>query len=312
MTKKPNTISEKDSKNLQEFARGGKAVSRSVVRKSMDIAAKDLARQFRKDAKYHAARAEQQAATTKMLIGSAVRDDPELKKALKAQIASEKRLDKSEKRHKLVKPQSVRLPKRRVVLGSIGGVETPAYNYDWNWFSSNGNIRTKIHNANRNNGTLENYLSIGGSNGSGSGELRTAVGFYLRPVVETGLLRIDVSPSHSTRVSTHTAFSSASASAWLGLFIGEYAVGSNTYLGAPVSFQNTLASHSTWWDGDATSLASSGFPMTSTINVDSSHWYAIWVWAGVRGSANGSGFLSYSAMHSRIDVTVPSFHWTLY
>jgi hypothetical protein len=278
----------------------------------MDRAARDLARQFREHAKNEAARAKQQAATTKVLLGSVVRGDPRLEKALSAQIAAERRADTSERRYKLPKPQGVRLAKSRVKLGSIGGVETPAYHYDWNWFSTSGYIRTRTHNANRNNGTLENYLSIGGSNGAGSGDLRTAVGFYLRPVVDTGLLRIDVSPSHSTRVSTATAFSSASASAWLGLFIGEYAVGSNTYIGAPVSSQNTLVTHSTWWSGDSTSLASSGYPMTATINVDSSHWYAIWVWAGVRGSANGEGFLSYSAMHSRINVTVPSMTWTLY
>lgn len=312
MTKKPRRASAIDSHTLQTYARGGKAVGRSTVRKSMDRAAKDLDRQFCKHAKREEARADRQAATTTALLGSAVRDDPELKKALQAQIEAEKRLDTVEQDYKLEHPPALRVPKSRVVLGSIGGVETPAYNYDWNWFATSGNIRTQTHNANRNNGTLENYLSIGGSNGAGSGDLRTAVGFYLRPVVDTGILRIDVSPSHSTRVSTHTAFSSASASAWLGLFIGEYAVGSNTYIGAPVNIQNTLVSHSTWWDGDATSLSSSGYPMTASINVDSNHWYAIWVWAGVRGSANGSGFLSYSAMHSRIDVTVPSFNWTLY
>ena len=170
---------------------------------------------------------------------------------------------------------------------------------------------SRTHTANRNTGVLDMYTYLPGRR-AGSIDLRTAVGFYFRPVTESGLLRIDTAPAYSMDINTYSAFGSSSTSAWLGMFIGEYTVSSGTYVGAKVSTKNTLGSLSTWWSGSSSASSSSGYSMSSTISVDNSHWYAIWVWGGIKGSVAEEGWLSNTGVISSLDMTVPSFIWTLY
>lgn len=302
----------RDSAALLEHAAGGAPVSPAVVRKSMTRAARDLDREFKADARARAQQARMEAASTDAFVRALVKQDPAFGRKAKAQKERWAALQRREARRR----RRVRLPVAKVdphvFTGSIGGVQAPAYHYDWNWFSSNGHVDSKTHTANRNTGALDMDTYLGGSRGAASIDLRTAVGFYIRPLTDTGLLRVDTSPAYALSLRTFSYLQSSSSSAWLGLYIGEYAVGSNTFLGAKVASQNSLGSVSTWWSGSTVTRSSSGYGMSSTVHVDSSHWYAVWVWAGIRGSVGGDGWLWNSGIRSSLDVTVPSFTWTLY
>jgi hypothetical protein len=69
-----------------------------------------------------------------------------------------------------------------------------------------------------------------------------------------------------------------------------------------------------WWSGAGAQTGSNtAFPLFAQMNVDSSHWYALWVWCGGGVSACGFGSPFWgSNAGASMSVTLPSMTWELF
>ena len=102
---------------------------------------------------------------------------------------------------------------------------------------------------------------------------------------------------------TWYVFASANAGGFVGLYVGQYAL-DGEFIEALVDQQISLANLG----------GSTAYPLSATIDVDSDHIYALWVWTGISVQGDGEGFLdlSYSAAIASSKVYVPSISVYLY
>jgi hypothetical protein len=197
----------------------------------------------------------------------------------------------------------------RIFAGSIGATVVPPYNYQWTWNAQVGGASVGV-NANRNAGTLGFNLWNAGRDASASAA--AAVGFFFRPMLKNGLLRIWANPAFNYLWWTYCVFASAHSDGWLGFYVGRYTLAGG-FDGAPVFQQHMLWDDDSWWSGAGShSGSNSGYPLFAQFSVDSAHWYAIWVWCGGRATGAGWGTFSGSGAGSNLAVTVPSMGWELF
>lgn len=217
-------------------------------------------------------------------------------------------LDGQLRRRRVPAPAPVR-DAPRIFTGSIGATRTTPFDYQWTWTAQNGGARA-VASADRLNGqiNIDSY-----TNGVDStGWCRAAVGIYFRPVVANGILRISANPAFTYNWFTICTLASAHSDAFIGLYVGRYTLAGG-FDGAPVNQMTSLWNDDSWWSGSWSNKGSnSGFPLFAQLNVDSAHWYAIWVWTG--GSADGAGWgtFSGSGANSVLRTTVPSITWELF
>ncbi|MBV8391390.1 MAG: hypothetical protein JO080_16410 [Mucilaginibacter sp.] len=106
---------------------------------------------------------------------------------------------------------------------------------------------------------------------------------------------------------------SVHADGFIGLYVGRYDL-SGGFNGTVVNQQISLWNDSSWWAGTTGSGSNSAFPLFSQFNVDSDHWYAMWVWCGTH--IETAGFNNSptwgSGAYGIMDVTVPSITWELF
>jgi hypothetical protein len=222
------------------------------------------------------------------------------------------RLARTEDRRRKQKlaPPDVAGPAERIFTGSIGATVVPTYNYQWTWSAQDGGASVGV-NANRNNGAIGFDLWNAGQSASASAA--TAVGFFFRPMVTNGILRISSNPAFNYSWWTSCWLASAHSDGWLGFYVGRYTLAGG-FDGAPVFQQSMLWNDDSWFSGAGFhSGSNSGYPLFAQCNVDSAHWYAIWVWCGGRATGAGWGSpFSGSGAGSSLAATVPSITWELF
>ena len=213
-------------------------------------------------------------------------------------------------RHSEVKAKAPEftIDKQRIFTGSIGATVAPPYNYQWTWHTSSGTVDVLNTGATAGNGHMN--LDID-SNNQCSCSARTAVGIFFRPMTSDGILRVSANPAINFNWFDICAFDSTHSDGFIGLYVGRYNL-SGGFDGAPVNQQIGLWNDSSWWSGGSNSGDNTGFPLSSQFNVDSSHWYALWVWCGGNINCDGWGTFSGSGAGATLSVVVPSITWELF
>lgn len=238
-------------------------------------------------------------------LAAALGGEERIRPTLERLAAIDERLGKRE-----LEPPTVAKADERIFAGSIGATVVPAYNYQWTWNRQDGGASVGV-NADRNNGTIGFNLWNAGQDASGSAA--AAVGFFFRPMLANGILRISSNPAFNYSWWTFCAFASAHSDGWLGFYVGRYTLAGG-FDGAPVFQQSMLWNDDSWWGGAGShSGSNSGYPLFAQFNVDNAHWYAIWVWCGGRATGVGWGSPFWgSGAGSNLAVSVPSISWELF
>jgi hypothetical protein len=207
-------------------------------------------------------------------------------------------------------PEAPEVPSR-IFLGSIGATVGVPFAYQWTSSAGTGSPSLSAS-ADRTTGRMS-FALADNLNNSSNGSGAAALGVYFKPMVPNGILRLSASPAFTNSWGTFCAFCSAHSDGWIGLYIGRYNL-SGGFDGDAAKQQITLWSDDSWWSGTGPQSGSnSAFPLFAQINVDSSHYYALWVWCG--GSVSGCGFgspFSGSGATARMSVTLPSITWELF
>jgi hypothetical protein len=184
----------------------------------------------------------------------------------------------------------------------------PPFNYQWTWNAFSGTVDVLHLAANASTGRMSFDID---SNNHCNCSGRTALGIYFRPMTANGILRLSANPAINYNWFDICAFDSTHSDGFLGLYVGSYNL-SGGFAGAPVNQQISLWNDSSWWSGGSDSGGNSGYPLSAQFNVDSSHWYALWVWCGGNIQADGWGTFSGSGAGATLSVAVPSITWELF
>jgi len=224
-------------------------------------------------------------------------------------IKALKEMDRKESRMKLERPKFLK-ENQRIFTGSIAATVVPPFSYQWTWNAGSGGPDHLDVSANRATGRMDFYAHTNHDHSS-SGSVRTALGIYFRPVTSNGILRVSANPSINYRWWDYCAFASAHTDGFIGLYIGRYNL-SGGFDAAPVNQQRSIWNDSSWWSGGGGSGSNSGFGLSAQLNVDNSHWYALWVWCGGNVSAEGWHTFSGSGAGASMSVAVPSITWELF
>lgn len=286
-----------------ECLSGGDSPPDAVVRRGMADLEKELTTQFREQRAVDVEIAKYMKGLQAPLIKTLGQDD-----RVAAGVRGLKEIDARLGKQRLTLARAVK-EKQRIFVGSVGATVSPPYNYEWTWNATSGSPSLSVS-ANRATGQMS--FSIWNNGNDASGSARAALGIYFRPMVENGILRLSSSPAFNYRWHTICAFASAHSDGFIGLYVGRYNL-SGGFDGAPVNQIISLWNDDSWWSGAGSNTGSnSGFPLFAQFNVDSSHWYALWVWCGGRASGAGWGVFSGSGAASNLNVTVPSMTWELF
>lgn len=300
MAKQPHGVSVKD-------LYGGRFIKPELVKQSMSGLEDRLKSEFVARTKHRQALNEQMRKLRAPMMGL-VEKDAHARSAVSGMRELAVAGRKAKKNHGAVHHSK---GVERVFLGSIGATQVPPYDYQWTWNAVNGNPDVNSETADAGSGDMSIDIWTDLNNGSAiSG--RSAVGIYFYPPAPNGSLQIWSTPNFNYDWGDWCAFDSASADAWIGLYVGSYDLtGAST--GAVVDQQVSLWSDSSWWSGVGNQEGSnSGYGLYAPpIQVDQDHQYIIWVWAGGDVSAAGWGTFSGSGAGDDLNIGVPSITWEL-
>lgn len=220
-----------------------------------------------------------------------------------------KKLKASANRGK-VRPKAHELfpDKQRIFTASIGATVTPPFNYQWTWAASSGTVDFLKKSADNKTGKM--HFEVVSDNECTCG-VRTAVGIYFRPMTSNGILKVSANPAINFSWGDLCVCDSSHSDGFIGLYVGRYNL-SGGFAGAAVNQHISLWNDSAWWSGTMEDGANSAFPLSAQFNVDSDHWYALWVWTGSYIEAAGWSLLWGSGAFGEMDVTVPSITWELF
>jgi len=295
----PTRLQEETRKLLQ----GGAAAPEAVVRRGMA----DITRRLRVESSDQAGeqRAHGRALDPlRRAVLSSLGESTDLRRA----VAQLRTLDAGAAKQRLALPKGTR-ENARIAMSSIVVTRVPPYDYPWSWQWQAGGASLNAS-ANRNTGGMS--FSLWNNGNDASAAAAAALGIYFRPSVENGILRLWSSPAFNYFWWTICAFASAHSDGWIGLYVGRYTLAGG-FDGSPVNQRISLWSDDSWWSGAGShSGSTSAYPLFAQFNVDSAHWYALWVWCG--GSVHGAGWgtFSGSGAGARMSVAVPSITWELF
>jgi hypothetical protein len=284
---------------------GGKIPSTKVALAGMADLERELDRSFKDQARE---RALQQRTLAKLHapILESVQGSEQVAAAVRQLKADDARRGKI----KLYAPE-VAAVAPRIFAGSIGITFAPPYNYPWTWTAFTGSASDHSAAANRSTGAISFGLHTSNGGDAATSAGRAAVGSYFRPMTANGILRVSATPSFSYNWWTSCAFASAHSDGFIGLYVGRYTLAGG-FDGAPVNQQISLWHDNSWWSGASGSASSSGYGLSAQFNVDSSHYYQIWVWCGGYVSASGWHTFSGSGAGAYMSARVPSIHAELF
>jgi hypothetical protein len=286
------------------LVQGGEAAPEAVVRRGMA----DVTRRLRVGASRHVV--EQRAHTRardplRRAVLSSLGESADLGRA----VGQLRTLDSGAGKQRVTVPKPARdLP--RIAMGSIVVTRVPPYDYPWSWQWQAGGASVGSS-ANRSSGGMS--FSLWNNSRDASASAAAALGVYFRPSVANGILRLSSSPAFNYLWWTYCAFASAHSDGWIGLYVGRYTLGGG-FDGSSVDQRLSLWSDDSWWSGAGTQSGStSAYPLFAQFNVDSAHWYALWVWCGgyVHGAGWGGAF-SGSGAGAQMSVAVPSMTMELF
>lgn len=287
----------------RELLQGGSAVAEAVVRRGMGDAERRLKDEFTRQLAERKRLASTSAALRDLTLGP----DAD-RRRLRAVATRLRTLDRGLAGQKLKAPTGGGDVERQA-LSSILVTRVPPYDYPWTWQWQSGGASVSVG-ANRNTGAMSFALWNNGRNASAAAA--AALGIYFRPSVSNGILRLSSTPRFSYLWWTICAFASAHSDGWIGLYVGRYTLAGG-FDGAPVNQKLYQWNDDSWWSGAGSNSGStSGYPLFAQFNVDSAHWYALWVWCGGYVHGEGWGTFSGSGAGSDLNVTVPSITWELF
>ena len=219
------------------------------------------------------------------------KDDPRLAETVKlARAQAEARA-----KERVAAPFRRKVPPRGR-LGSIAVTLTPPF-WPWQWDSESGSASGTAY-VDPPGGYMA-FDAWTGSDGK-TASSRVAMGGYFQPMADNGVMDVFANPAIAYDVDTWTVLDSASASGFVGLYVGEYTLDGE--------FTQSVIDQTI----DITSVTGgntgqiSGFCLSGSTPVDSDHFYEIWVWAGGDASADGWSEFWGSAALSKGNLTLPS------
>jgi hypothetical protein len=282
---------------------GHDAAPRKVVLSGMADLEKMLGQRFHELRKQREESARASAPRRAVLIDS-LRKDPAWAASIRKRRARQKSL-----RSRRATPPKVAQRKERVFLGSLGGTRVPPFDYPWNWSASSGSPTVSKY------ADVEGNLDISmltADNNSSSASARAAVDiFFSSPIDCRSNFRFWASPYVNFGWEEYCTLDSAHSDGFIGLYAASYDWSGN-FTGTLIEQTISLWSNSSWWDDANGKGSSAGFSLSADFDVDSDHWYALWVWCGVDSSADGlSGTFSGSAADSDLAVAVRAISWEL-
>jgi hypothetical protein len=285
---------------------GGRSIPAETALKSMKTLEKRLDAEFTARTKSRSQLAEQMSKYRAPLLEVVGRD-----RGAAEAVGGVRRLQKSARERKLRDPHRAK-PRAGVYAGSIGATVVPPYDYQWTWNAVDGNPGENSESADRGSGDMALHIWTDDGNNSSSISGRTAVGTYFYPPARNGSLQVWSSPSYTDDWGTYCVLDSASADAWMGLYIESYDL-AGAPTGPVVDQQPRLWSDSSWWSGTGSEEGSnSGFGLYAPpIQVDQDHQYIIWIWMGGDVSAQGWGTFSGSGAGDDLSAHVPAITWEL-
>jgi len=281
---------------------GNQIVPEKIVLAGMKDLENELDQSFKRDQQNRELAARQTKILQRSLLSAIGGDagNTEVMKQLK---------ELSSKRGKMKpKPAEMARDEQRIFTGSIGATQVPPFDYKWTWHASTGTVDT-LNKAANVNGNMSFDIQVYSAEGTCSA--RTAVGIFFRPMTKKGILKIWANPAINYQWSDLCNWDSAHSDGFLGLYVGRYDL-SGGFVSAPVNQKISLWDDSSWWYGQYDMGSNSGFPLFSQLNVDSNHWYALWVWCGGHIEAAGlEGAVFGSNAGATLSVAVPSITWEL-
>jgi hypothetical protein len=196
----------------------------------------------------------------------------------------------------------------RIFTGSIGATVAPPYDYGWTSNrTSAGAVVSKVT-ADRTTGFCEYQKQASG--GPSGASARAAVGVFFRPPVANGRLEVSANPSFRLAWTTFCWHCSTHSDGFIGIYVGRYTLGGD-FETAPIDEKTYLWNDDSWWYGTSDEATSSGFPLSAQFDVDSNHFYALWIWCGGYDATGGEGLFYFSNSDSQFSMDVPSITWKL-
>lgn len=284
---------------------GGKVAPPALVRRGMADLERELTQRFHTR---EAVRREHLAAVAKIHgpMRKLLRQNSELAGGVKALRG----LQASYSRKKIVMP-SVAKFRERIFTGSIGATIVPPYNYQWSWQATANSPDTATSSADQNAGQMSFSAWTNFDHGS-SASVRAALGIYFQPQTENGILHLTSASALNFGWGDWCDLDGAHTDGWIGLIVGCYNL-SGGLDGWSIDQMINLWSDDSWWSGTGWQTGSnSGYPLDAWFSVDSSHWYAMWIWCGGDVSADGWHAFWGSGAGATMSVAVPAITWELF
>lgn len=190
----------------------------------------------------------------------------------------------------------------RTSFGSIDVAFVPPYNWGWTWSAQTGTATSDVGASIDGTMNFDSWTGNDGKTASGA----VAVGVYFRPGT-TSYMDVRSNPSFNYIWDSDNVLDSSHSHAFLGIYVGEYTLGGD-FVQAVIDQQINM------WDsgGGSGQGSNSGYALFGSTNVDSDHFYEIWVWAGGDAEADGWSLFWGSAALSAMNIFVPSIEIHVY
>jgi hypothetical protein len=191
-----------------------------------------------------------------------------------------------------------------VTLGSYYVRKKPPFDYPWASAGAIDNADNRCHSYPR-TGRITCFSEGGGEGGEGIASCVAGVGVYYTPPIRSGRLQVRSSPSIFSEGMALSSFCWSKYKTWLGIRAYKFSVGSNRYQGIAADLGRHFCINDAWWNAKRCSQKYTSFYRSLNFPVDSSHWYAIFVYIITKAGGGGSGFLHYGAGIADMRSTVP-------
>ncbi|MGZ3458514.1 MAG: hypothetical protein ACXU86_08415 [Archangium sp.] len=285
-----------------DLAHGGKAPPESVGRRGMADLEHELVAHFERELK-RIEDARKLQARLQRPLRRALEKDADLAQVRRSLQEQERRAGKQQ----LQAPRAVE-DRPRIFTGSIGAARTPPFDYGWRWSSLSGGAQISTT-ARLITGDMS--FTIGNNSHESAGKAAVALGIYLRPITESSVASFFSTPFYDFMWWDYCFFDFAYSDGWLGLYVARYKL-DGTFDGALVNQQLQLWADSSWFMGAGYHADfDRAFPLFARFQVDRSHYYLLWVWAGGMASSAGWDSFAGSGASSNLWVRIPSMTWQL-
>jgi len=206
---------------------------------------------------------------------------------------------------KRVAPPGDRVAGIPVILGSLIRTFTPPFDHVWTSKQTHGSPTASA--SATANGDLAVRVVTGDNEASATASSRVGISFA-SPLDGANNFRFWASPAFSFNWHEYVTASSAHSDGSIGLYAQRYDWAGN-FDGTVLDYTVPLWKDDTWWDDGGGFDYVSAFPLSAGFQIDSDHWYVLWVGCQTHDSGDGFGTFSGSSVHASLNVRVPSIGW---